>query len=230
MLAVPTLWKTAEVRVEPADQAEQRTDRSAMPLVLIVVVAVVFLLRVGSEWTMRIFSNVYLDTVLATPTALIGVLFASGQLFGLAALWAPLAISRFGKERTIILGTIGMALAFLPLLLLAHWLAVGAGFIAMIALVSISAPAYGIFSQESVRPEWRTTMSSATMLSLGVGVSIVALGGGRVILNYGYTMLFAIGAMLAVAGAVTFAAYFRSPRAVPTTVALEPVAAEANMD
>lgn len=226
LLAALLMSKADDIRVRAVSQATQRAGRSALPLALIVIVALVWMLRIGSEWSMRIYLNVYLDSVLATPTALIGLLFAGGQLFGLAALWAPAAIARFGKERTIIGAMIGMALAFLPLLFVAHWLTAGIGFMAMIGLVSLSAPAYLIFSQELVAPQWRTIMSSAMTLALGLGIAAVSFGGSYVIADYGYPALFALGALLAIAGTLLFWAYFRQPRGVPAGLMLEPVVAE----
>jgi predicted MFS family arabinose efflux permease len=226
-LEIIVLWRTEDVRVEPAGQAARRAGRSALPLALIFVVALVWMLRIGSEWTMRIFSNVYLDTALATPTALIGALLAAAQLLGLAALGAPAVIARFGKERTIIWATVGMAVAFLPLIFVPHWLAVGVGFMAMMALTSISGPAYGIYSQELVEPEWRTTMSSAMTLTMGGGIAIVASGGSNMLVRYGYPLLFGLGALLAVAAALLFWGYFRKPRGVLVRVPLEPALADA---
>ncbi len=220
-LASLTMLQTQEVHVEPTGQVEptgspngraRETKRSSMPVMLIGIISLVWLLRLGSEWTMRIFFNVYLDTALGTPTALIGVLLASGQLLGMAALFAPFAIMRFGKVRTIIWATVGMALAFMPLIVIAHWLAVGSGFVALMALASLSVPAYSLFSQESVAPAWRTTMASSMSMALGIGVAAVAFGGGYVILAFGYPTLFAAGALLALLAALIFGLYFRVPR------------------
>ena len=212
-LAALAMWGADDVRVEPP-RAERttRSTRSAMPAVLIGVISLVWLLRVGSEWTMRIFFNVYLDTALGAPTALIGALLASGQLLGIAALFAPFAILRCGRKKTIVGTMVGMALAFLPLIFVAHWLAVGVGFVALMALASLSAPVYSLFSQESVAPAWRTTIASSMSMALGIGIAVVAFGGGYVILAFGYPMLFAAGASLAIFAALIFGVYFRLPR------------------
>ncbi len=220
-LASLTMLQTHEVHVEPAVHVEAvesptgraiETGRSAMPAMLIGIISLVWLLRLGSEWTMRIFFNVYLDTALGAPTALIGALLASGQLLGMAALFAPLAIQRFGKVRTIVWATVGMALAFIPLIFIAHWLAVGSGFVALMALASLSVPAYSLFSQESVAPAWRTTIASSMSMALGIGAAVVAFGGGYIILAFGYPVLFAAGGSLALLGALIFGIYFRVPR------------------
>ena len=62
--AVLAMWKTHEVEVEPADVVDSGEKNTSLPLVLIGVISLVWLLRTGSEWTMRIFFNVYLDSEL----------------------------------------------------------------------------------------------------------------------------------------------------------------------
>jgi predicted MFS family arabinose efflux permease len=82
----------------------------------------------------------------------------------------------------------------------------------MIGLVAIMGPVYQIFSLELVRPQWHTAISSAMSMAVGVGIATIALGGGYIIVGYGYTVLFALGALLALAAALTFGAYFRKSR------------------
>lgn len=204
--------------VEQPDPVDPHTSsgspQSTLPLIVILVVACIWMLRLGSEWTMRVFLNVYLDDALATPTALIGLLSAGGQLMGLTALVAPAAIARFGNQRTIIGALFGMGLAFAPLLLIPHWSAAGFGFMLMISFVAVSGPAYSIFSMEIVEPQWRTTISGAMTLALGLGIAVVALGGGYIIVHFSYTLLFALGALLAISAAVIFRGYFRNSASV----------------
>jgi predicted MFS family arabinose efflux permease len=219
-LAVLAIWQTKEVVRAPVAETKERTGRSALPWRLIGVVALISILRIGSEYTMRVFFNVYLDGVLATPTALIGLLLAAGNLLALLSLFAPWVMARYSNERIIIVALLGMALAFLPVLLIAHWLAVGLSIIVMIGLVAIMVPVYQIFSLELVRPQWHTAISSAISLAVGVSIATVALGGGYIIVGYGYTILFALGALMALAAALIFGAYFRKSRGqLPLTTA-----------
>ena len=212
------IWHASDLRATPL---ENRGETSAtMPAVIIGMVAFVWLLRIGSEWTMRVFFNVYLDSVLGASTSLIGALLAAGQLLGIAALMAPFAVARFGKRPTIVGCTLGMALAFVPLILVAHWLAVGVGFVIMMALVSLSVPVYNLFSQEVVAPVWRTTIASVMAMALGVGIASVAFGGGYIILALGYRALFVGGALLAGLAALLFWAFFHTtPEETPHAVA-----------
>lgn len=226
-LAVLAIWQTKEVVRTAVAETKERNAGLALPWGLIGVVALISVLRIGSEYTMRIFFNVYLDGVLATPTALIGLLLAAGNLLALLALLAPWVMARHRKERIIIGALIGMALAYLPVLFITHWLAVGVSLITMIGLVAIMGPVFQIFSMEVVRPRWHTAMSSAISMAVGVSIATVALGGGYVVVNDGYPVLFALGALLALAAALHFAAHFRKPRSQPR---LPLVTAEASLE
>ena len=52
---------------------------------LMTLFALVSLLTIAGEWTIRVYFNVYLDSVLTIPTALIGGLSAGALLMGLTA-------------------------------------------------------------------------------------------------------------------------------------------------
>jgi hypothetical protein len=62
----------------------------------------------------------------------------------------------------------------------------------------------------------------STAMAVGISMATVALGGGYVILGYGYPVLFALGAPVA---ALIFGAYFRKSRGqlplVPAEACLE---------
>jgi predicted MFS family arabinose efflux permease len=234
-LAVLAIWQTTEVARTPvaetrqrsAEWREQRPFRSALPWGLIGLVALISILRIGSEYTMRVFFNVYLDGVLATPTALIGLLLAAANLLALLSLLSPWFMARYRKEQIITGVLIGMALAYLPILFITHWLAVGLSLIVMIGLVAIMGPVFQIFSLELVQPQWHTAISSAISMAVGVSIATIALGGGYVIVHDGYAVLFALGALLALAAALIFGAYFRKTRSQPR---LPLVAAEAGLE
>jgi MFS family permease len=209
VMLLPALLAVNATRVASSQPgAGQTVDRTPAPVLLIVVLALVNLLRVGGEWTMRIFFNVYLDTSLHVPTALIGLLSATAQLLGIVGLVAPLVMARLGKPRTIGWASVGMATAYLPLILIGHWGAVGIGFMLMSTLVALTTPTFGVFSQESVPSHWRTTVAGATMAALGIGIASVAFGGGYLITAVGFRPLFLVGAGLNLASALLFLAYF----------------------
>ncbi|MCE7981940.1 MAG: MFS transporter [Caldilinea sp. CFX5] len=210
--AVLLIGATRPARVDQAQAPVTATD--AAPYGLILMLTLIMLLRTGGEWVMRIFFNVYLDAGLHVSTALIGALGAAGQLLGIAALAGPLVMMRWGPVRAIGWGTVGMACAFLPLILLPHWTGVGLGFMSMITLTSLTAPAFTVLSQESVAPRWRTTIAGAQSLAFGASIAAMAFGGGYLIGTVGYRILFLVAAGLTLVGALLFFVYFPRRRKV----------------
>ena len=214
MALIPAVVVMSATRgIDSAHTEETVTEAGPAPYGLIALMALVVLLQVAGEGAARTFFNVYLDAGLHVPTAQIGVLSAAGQLLAVpAALAAPLLMARWGKERTFVLGSLGIALSLLPLALISHWGAAGLGFMGMMALVSIARPANTIYHQEIVSPGWRSAMSGATTMAAGLSWSAMAFGGGYLITALGYRSLFLTGAGLTVAGALLFWGYFRVPR------------------
>lgn len=214
LLLIPgmlALMTTREVRTK---QVQGRaTEAGRGPYGLIILIALIVVLRFAGQGTALTFFNVYLDAGLHTSTALIGVLSAARQLLSVpAALIAPLLVAQWGNARTIVLGSLGIALSMLPLALIPHWSAAGLGFMGVAALFSMTTAPFRVFSQEIVSPGWRAAMSGAMMTGAGLSSSAMAFGGGYLISALGYSGLFLTGAGLTVAGALLFWAYFRVPR------------------
>lgn len=208
--AVFAMWATRETSGEQTPVNVATADRAPYPLIL--VIALITLIQTAGGWIIRIFFNVYLDGELHVPTALIGGLAAASQLLGVVALVAPVVIARWGKRRTIGWGTVGIAGTLLLLVFIAHWLAAGLAFMGVIALSSLTGPAFAVFSQELVPPGWRTNMAGAVTMAIGVGIAAVALGGGYLIAIWGYRLLFLAGVGLNLAGSLLFFTYFRKRR------------------
>jgi MFS family permease len=184
-----------------------------IPYILISVIALVTALRFGGRAAVVTFFNVYLDEGLGVSTSLIGVLSAVGQLLSVpAALIAPLLAVRWGNARTIVWGTMGMALGTLPLALIPHWSMAGLGFVSSTALFMATTGPIRVFSQELVAPRWRANMASSFMMGAGLAFSGVSLAGGYAIVTLGYRTLFLIATGLMVAGAILFWFWFRVPR------------------
>jgi MFS family permease len=183
------------------------------PYGLVIAIALIMAFRFGGRGTVATFFNVYLDDGLGTSTALIGGLSAAGQLLSVpAALGAPLLLARWGSLRTIVWGTVGMALSVLPLALVPQWGVAGLGFVSASAWFSVTVGPIRVFSQELVAPRWRAAMASAFMLGAGLAFAGVSLAGGYMIVTLGYPSLFLIAAGLAAAGALLFWSCFRTPR------------------
>ena len=174
-----------------------------VPYGLILTIGLIMGLRYGGRGTVLTFFNVYLDDGLGASAALIGTLAAIGQLLSIpAALLAPLLTARWGIARTIFWGSLGMALFALPLVLVPHWAAAGAGLAAVTASFMVTAGPMRMFSQELVAPRWRATMASSFMLGQGLALFVASLVGGYIIVSLGYPALFLVAASLMGAGAL----------------------------
>ena len=214
LLAIWAIWQTAEIPQTIMTPAGQSAHQTRPPYRLMLLFALVSLLSVAGEWTMRVYFNVYLDSELTIPTRLIGVLSAAALLMGLTALLSPQAVGWWGRNRLILMALLAIAVAFLPLILVPHWLAVGIGYILLIASVSIMNPAYLVLSQSSVAPEWRTAVSSAISMSVGLGIALTSLAGGAIIAAYNFRTLFILGAIAPLIAAIIFSWFFRPNQVV----------------
>jgi predicted MFS family arabinose efflux permease len=187
--------------------------RSAAPYGLILLIGVVVWLRFAGTASTNTFFNVYLDDGLGVSTALIGVLWAFGRLVSVpAALATPLAVARWGNARTILWGSLGLALFMLPLALVPHWAVAGMAFVGVSSLFAMTTGPIRVFSQELVTLEWRPAMSAAMNIGVGMSIAAMSLWGGFAIVAVGYRTLFLAAAGLTVAGALIFWFYFRVPR------------------
>jgi MFS family permease len=212
LIGVVALWLTQEappMRSNPSD----RPHGGATPLTIILIIALVGVLRGSGEGGARTFFNLYMDSQLGAPPALIGALLAAGQLISVpAALMTPFFAARWGHDRSIIGGTLALGILLLPFALIQHWVVAGIAFMAMLVVISIARPAYMVYSQEIVGARWQGAMSAATTMAIGISWSLMAFGGGYVIALFGYPTLFLIGALLTALGSLLFWGYFRSPR------------------
>jgi predicted MFS family arabinose efflux permease len=214
LLLVPALLAmlaTREVRVQGAQAPA--TDAGPAPVALMLAVALAMALRMGGRSSVMAFFNVYLDDALGVSTALIGALTALGQLVSVpAALLAPPLVARWGNLRTHTWGTLAVAVLMLPLALVPTWTAAGMGYASSIFFFSMTISPIRVFSQELVRPHWRSAMAAAFMGGAGLAYSAVSYAGGHIIAAWGYQPLFLLGAAMIAAGALFFWAYFRVPR------------------
>lgn len=188
-------------------------ERSAPPLGLMAFMGVVILLQLAGMSVTATFFNVYLDINLHLSPAWIGTLSAVAQLLAVPiALVAPVFVTRWGKGRTIIGGTLGMALSMFLLGLIPHWSLAGLGFMGVSALFAVTIPVFNMCSQELVAPEWRATMAGAIAMATGLSRSAMAFGGGYLITTFSFSTLFLVSAGLTAAGAILFWGYTWLPR------------------
>ena len=209
IVLVPAVWAVGSTQQTIPPSAEQEPldapRHSRLPLALIVSLSLVMLLRGAGVAAMRTFFNVYLDTILLVPTSVIGSLSSAGSLLGvLFALATPLLVSRWGNEGTYIIASLAMAACMFLLALVPKLGAAGLSSMGISALSAITIPPMTVFQMEVMAPEWRTTMSGAGSMAMGVSRSIMALIGGFAVASMGYPFLFFAGAGLMIAGAALF--------------------------
>ena len=205
-------------------------DRTYLHLLL--AVSVVRILQVGGMAAANTFFNVYMDQGLHVPTAQIGLIASLARILSVpAALSVALLATRWGQRNLVILAGVATVISLLPLALLPFWGAAAAGFIGITAAASIRYPAFLVYTMEMVTEEQRPTMSGLSEMTAGIAFSSMALIGGYVITNIGYTAHFLIGAGAVSLGTLVFAVYFRKPRGVAaraTVHASQPVSLAAD--
>lgn len=211
LLLVPAALVLLPARVtDPAPEPRPDDAPDKAPIRLIVLFGLMMALRFAGRVTINTFFNVYLDQALQTPTALIGALTAAGQLLSVpAALASPDLVARLGYRRTISRGMLAMAASVLPMALIPHWLAAGAGFVGASAFFTGTISPMRLYSQESVAPRWRAAMAAAFMTGAGVAWTAASLAAGYAIGWIGYQALFLAGAGLSAVSGLGFDLFFR---------------------
>lgn len=201
-------------RVED-EEAPVRTSRSAsgLPVLIIAMMGLVIMLRIASEGAQRTFFNVYLDEILAMPTAQIGLLAACGQLVGgFAALMSPYFARRWGLEPVIVWASFGMALSTVAFALVPHWAGAAVGYAGLVSFTYIQRPCSLRHTMEVVPARWRETAAGVANMVAGIGWGTMGFAGGFFVSIYGYQSFFLISAALTGISAVIFFWYFGLPR------------------
>jgi predicted MFS family arabinose efflux permease len=218
-LAVLALLGTRPVTGQDAQEAAP--PAGSRPLGLMVFFAMVVFLQMLGEGSVRGFFSVYLDAGLGVSTAQIGLLIGVGQVLPvLVALAAPLLMARWGAGQTLSAATLGMALSVLLLALVSNRLGAGVAWMGVTAMAALVGPARSVFSQEAVRPHWRTAISTATILGSSLGGSAAGWSGGVLLPALGYPGLFTLGAAFTVVAAALLQGYLRrAPAAAPELAA-----------
>jgi MFS family permease len=180
-------------------------DVEELPLATIALVAFFSLFRGVGRGSVDAFFNVYLDTTLNVPTATIGSIKAAGQIVGIfLALLTPFLISRLGNEKSYLLGSLATGLSLLLIALVPHWVVAGLGSVGVNALSAVTIPTFSIYQMEAVNTPWRSTMSGATSMAIGISRSLIALGGGFIVASMGHRTLFGLGTALMMVGVLCF--------------------------
>jgi predicted MFS family arabinose efflux permease len=203
LIALPALLATRKVAAERTERTRLRS--SGAPFGLIASLAVTRLLVAAALSVVSIFFNVYLDAGLGAATSLIGSLSAAASLVAVpASLATAVLLERIGRGRTVFWGALAQIVGLLPLALLPHWAAAGAGLAVATAANSVATAALNVYSQEAVEPRWRAAVSGATMTAWSLSTSIASFGGGYLIAASGYRSLFLSGGGAAILAALLF--------------------------
>ena len=214
------VWRAHEVRIPPPPATESR--RRGLPIAMFGMFAAAVFLWSTAEGAVWVYFNVYLDSALHVSTASIGTLVAVGRIAGLpAALFAPAIVRWLGDGQTAALGTLAGAVALIPIALIHHWAAAGAGFVALNAAVATVAPALYLFMFGLVPGDRRLAITGLSLAAGVGGFTLVALGGGYMIGALGYRSFFLTAAAITAVGVALFWALFIQRRK-PTEVHLAP--------
>ena len=224
VILVPNLWIVARTRdLDPPKRrrngnARRRTAREVRSadgalFILVFFLGITALLRMAGESAARSFFNVYLELDLGASTSRIGLLLAFGQLAaGPAALCAPAIAARAGKVPVIVVTTAITAASLVIMALVPHWLAAGIGFTLVGGMRSVTQSVTSLVHMEIVPASRRGLTSGVTSMSMGLGFSSMALGGGYLIPALGFPGLYLIGALITALSALIFWLYFRVPQ------------------
>ncbi len=177
---------------------------------LLAIIALIRVLQISGMAVAMTFFNVYMDDGLGAPTSQVGYMAAMARLLSVPIVLAtPLMSARWGNQRLIIWSTLSAFLFMLPLALVPNPFAAGIGYMGVMAGSSIRYTAFMVFSMSLVKPEQRNILSGVSEMTAGLSFAIMALWGGQIIVNQGYTMLFLVGAFLSLLGTIIFWWYFR---------------------
>ena len=190
------------------EQAYGTVEKIRPPWGLLFFLGILFAMQLMSENFMFLFYNVYLGEDLSISTNQIGTIFAVGRLipFFISPL-LPLMLNRSGAGRVMTAGYLLMAIVFLLMARIPIWQVAAAGFILISLLSNFSVISRNIFSQEIVKPRWRTTVNAVISICLALSMGVAGMVGGRIIPIIGFSGMFTIGAALALLSVLLYSTW-----------------------
>jgi len=151
----------------------------------------------------KTFAAVYMDSVFAMPTSLIGAVTSAGMgATTLAALGAGRLARRRSSAQMMVLGAVGIVVALLIMALVPGPLGAALGVIGVYGILGLWRPAYQALQMETARPEERSMVSAASSMGMSLGFGLMGIAGGRIATGPGYPVVFLTGAALAALSAV----------------------------
>ena len=186
------------------------TPRSAAPIFVLAAIALVCALRVGGEYTARVFFSVHADASFGVTAAQIGTVVAVSSLLSIPApLITPALVRRFGRVTTVVAGAAGVAVSIGLMAIGSGWGVLAIGFVGLTILAAAARAVWTLMIQELVTDDWRPASSAIANLTSGLGTMVVSSLGGMLAARSGYPATFAASAVLVGLGAVTVWVAFR---------------------
>ena len=211
-LALALLLRTRNEEVDPADMTVARPGAPALTAAygLIAFMAVVRFLQLGGLGATMTFFNVYMDSELGVSTATIGLIAASARLLAVpAVLLGPALGRRIGYGTTAALTTVVAFASMLPIALTGSVTGAGAGYIVLLTSFSMRYPAFYVYLMAHTPDRLRAMMTGVNEMAAGLSVAFISLVGGYIIVQYGYTAAFLVGATMTLAGGLVFYGFVR---------------------
>jgi len=159
---------------------------------------------------MTVFFNVYLLDQIGASVGAIGLVYALGAAVVIpASLVGPTLAARFGSVRTIVGVRLLAAPAVLLPALVGSFGGGSGGFILRAGLVGLAQPVDGAFVLARVPTSLHARVSAIRNMSLDVSWALTSVVAGVVVVRWGYTPIFAIGAGCTLASAIVYYLAFR---------------------
>jgi MFS family permease len=208
LILAPVAYLAAAVaftRAKPVEapvQSIQQRSKDGMPVKIFVFFGLLVFVQSLAEGVIRPFFNLYLDTTLSVPVSQIGTALGfSSLLLVFISLATPAVLARWGTGGAMKLTMLGFTLFVVLLAAVPMWPMAALIFFGVGSMLTILATARGIYSQEIVKPYWRTTSSAIVTIGMAMGWAAATWAGGQMIPTIGFQNMFLIGAIFGLAGA-----------------------------
>jgi predicted MFS family arabinose efflux permease len=222
-LAATSLVPMALIGPVQVSRRARRARRSRPLLLPLTLLAGCAFFNNGAVASCKAFASAYLDREFGLPTSLIGTIASVGLCLSiLSALSGPRLARRRGSGNTMMIASLTLALVLLQMSLIPHWIAVGIGYVGMLALSAMWRPAYQVLQMEMADPAWRSLMSGAGAMAMSLGFGSMSFSGGYIVAAVGYRRVFLIGVGLSAMSAALMSILLRRLERQPATDASTP--------
>lgn len=206
-LVLPSGEQPAPV-LETPSPAQRTTARRALVVLFAMLLIPDLVITFGEGIVIGLLQLFFFLKFGLQPGALGGLFTIAGILGGLAGLFAPLLVKRWGKLRT----TTSLQLATSPVMLItgfAPWLPLAAGAEYMRTLMrALLDPVYASFTLEQLPEEHRSTGFGFYSVTWGLGYSLGPALGGWLQVRVGLSAGFVVGAICMVIAPTLLLAFF----------------------